>query len=347
MRLESVSLYNKDGMKYDKSLNKILLSSLVCTVFVSYPNLLFLSWDWDSVPTEEHGSYIDNMMIRFLLFWVFSTAILWYNQRWVKDTRLVGRILPNVALTVATYALYKGITALICTGFDGRPIILTFQFFVMGMMGLLLGYANYLSLVHRKKDEELQQLKIESLQSRCTALTNQINPHFFFNSLGGISSLVRKKDDRLTLDYIDHLSDIFRYILHSERKGLVTLEEELDFARSFCEVMEVRYAGKLDVSIDVPEDCLKFQIPVLALLPLIENVTVHNIIDSEHRMRIDIQVNDAKELTVVNPVYPKQYKPDTHGTGLSNLEKRFMLLMNQHIRVEPTEKEFKVILPLA
>ena len=324
-------------MKYDKSLNKILLASLVCTVFVSYPNLLFLSLDLNCVPAGGLSCYIDNTLIRFLLFWVLSAGMLWANQRWLKDTRLVGRILPNVALTVAAFAIYKGITTLICTGFDGRPIILTFQFFVMGMMVLLLGFANYLSMVHQKKDEELQQLKIESLQSRCTALTNQINPHFFFNSLGGISSLVRKKDDRLTLDYIDHLSDIFRYILQSEHKGVVTLEEELEFARSFCDVMEVRYAA----------ECLSLQIPVLALLPLIENVTVHNMIDSEHRMRIDIKMNGAKELTFVNPVYPKQYKPDTHGTGLSNLEKRFMLLMNQQVRVEPTEKEFKVILPLA
>jgi len=190
-------------------------------------------------------------------------------------------------------------------------------------------------------------LKIESLESRCTALTNQINPHFFFNSLGGISSLVRKKDDRLTLDYIDHLSDIFRYILQSERKGLVTLEEELEFARSFCEVMEVRYAGKLDVHIDVPDDCLTLQIPVLALLPLIENVTVHNMIDSEHRMRINIVMNEAKVLVVSNPIYPKQFKPDTHGTGLSNLEKRFSLLTNRRIKIEKNDKEFKVLLPLA
>ena len=334
-------------MKYDKSLNKILLASLVCTVFVSYPNLLFLSLDWDCVPAEERGCYIDNMLIRFLLFWAFSAGMLLINQRWLKNTRLVGRILPNVVLTVVAFAFYKGITALICTGFDGRPIILTFQFFVMGMMIMMLGFANYLSIIHQKKEEELQQLKIESLESRCTALTNQINPHFFFNSLGGISSLVRKKDDRLTLDYIDHLSDIFRYILQSERKGLVTLEEELEFARSFCEVMEVRYAGKLDVHIDVPDDCLTLQIPVLALLPLIENVTVHNMIDSEHRMRIDIVMNEAKVLVVSNPIYPKQFKPDTHGTGLSNLEKRFSLLTNHRIKIEKNDKEFKVLLPLA
>ena len=356
-------------MRYDKSFNKILLASLVCTAFVSYPNLLFLSLDWDFVPAGERACYIDNTLIRFFLFWLFSIGLLYFNQRWLKTPSLSRRILPNVVLTAVAYALYKGITALICSGFDGRPIILTFQFFVMGMMGLLLGYANHLSLVHQKKDEELQQLKIESLQSRCTALTNQINPHFFFNSLGGISSLVRKKDDRLTICYIDHLSDIFRYILQSEHKGLVSLKEELEFARSFCEVMEVRYAGKLDVNIKVPDECLSLQIPILALLPLIENVTVqdeclslqipilallplienvtvHNMIDSEHRMRIDIVMNSARELMVVNPLYPKHYKPETHGTGLANLEKRFMLLMDRQIRVEQDEEKFTVILPL-
>lgn len=333
-------------MKQDKSIYKIVLASLVCTVFVSYPNLLFLSWDWDCVPAEGRACYIDNMLIRFLLFWAFSVGLLLFNQRWMKTQSLARRILPNVALTGVAYGLYKGITALICTGFDGRPIILTFQFIVMGMMGLLLGYTNYLSIIHQKKEEELQQLKIESLESRCTALTNQINPHFFFNSLGGISSLVRKKDDKLTICYIDHLSDIFRYILQSERKGLVTLEEELEFAKSFCEVMQVRYAGKLDVHIDVPDDGLNLQIPVLALLPLIENVTVHNMIDSEHRMRVDIVMDEKQNLQVINPLYPKQYKPETHGTGLSNLEKRFSLLMNRQIRVEKSEKEFRVILPL-
>ena len=333
-------------MKYDKSINKIFLASLLCTVFVSYPNLLFLSWDWNFVPKESRGCYLDITLIRFLLFWIFSTCMLFFNQRWLKSEQLKGRILPNVVLTIVAFGIYKGITSLICSGFDARPIILTFQFFVIGMMGLLLGFTDYLSVIHQKKEEELQQLKIESLESRCTALTNQINPHFFFNSLGGISSLVRKKDDKLTICYIDHLSDIFRYILQSEHKGLVPLEEELEFARSFSEVMEVRYAGKLDVHIDVPDECLKLNIPVLALLPLIENVTVHNIIDSEHRMRVDIKTNSKKELMVINPLYPKQYKPDTHGTGLRNLEKRFSLLMNRQIRVEQTDKEFTVILPL-
>ena len=87
---------------------------------------------------------------------------------------------------------------------------------------------------------QIERLRFENLQSRCDALANQINPHFFFNSLNGISSLIRKKDDEKTLMYVHQLSDIFRYILQSDRKGLVSLREELEFMLSFQYVMEVR-----------------------------------------------------------------------------------------------------------
>ena len=329
---------------------KFVLVSLVCTIFASFPNIALLSCDWSCIPAAQHSGFISCTLIRFVLFWLFSAGILLFNEKVVSQHTLVGRIWPNLLFTLLAFALYKYVTYLICPGFDRFRMIPTFQFIVMGMMGLLLGYTDYLSRMHRKKDSELQQLQIESLESRCTALTNQINPHFFFNSLAGISSLVRKKDDKLTIDYIDHLSDIFRYILQSENKGLVTLEKELEFARSFCQVMQIRYAGKLAVSFDVPESCMGMMIPVLALLPLIENVTVHNMIDSEHRMQVKVYVDDdggRKAVVVENPVYPKQFKQETHGTGLLNLGKRFVLLTGKQVSVKDDGGTFKVVLPLS
>lgn len=333
-------------MRDYKSFSKILLTSLVCTIFVSYPNVLFLGMDWNSLEDGSRTSYINSTLIRFGLFWLFIMISLLLNDNVVTSKSLPKRILLNFVYSLVVLGIYKGITSVICPQFDCRPIILTFQFFVFGMLGVFLGYTNYLSRIHKNKEEELQQLKVESLESRCTALTNQINPHFFFNSLNGISSLVRKKDDKLTILYINHLSDIFRYILQSERKGLVTVEEELEFARSFSEVMQVRYAGKFDVVFDVPDEFKAHKIPVLALLPLIENVTVHNMIDSEHRMTVTVRMNDHGELEVINPLFPKQYKAETHGTGLKNLEKRFTLLMDRKIRINRTEDEFSVSLPL-
>lgn len=333
-------------MQDSKSLYKVVLVSLVCTLFVSFPNVLFMHWDWPNIPNKDgQAGYINGMLIRFGLFWLISLLQLICNHLFLKKQGLAGRMVPNLIFTAVAFLIYKGVTSLICKELDGRPIILTFQFMVIGMTALLLGYTDYLSRIHKKKEEELQQLKIESLQSRCTALTNQINPHFFFNSLNGISSLVRKKDEKTTICYIDHLSDIFRYILQSEHKGLVTVAEELDFARSFCEVMEVRYAGKLAVSINVPEEKMNRELPVLALLPLMENVTVHNMIDSEHIMKIDITMNDENELMVTNPIYEKEFRQETHGTGLQNLGKRFMLLMDKQIRTMKEEGQFKVFLP--
>ena len=156
----------------------------------------------------------------------------------------------------------------------------------------------------------------------------------------------RKKNDENTLLYVTKLSDIFRYILQSDKKNLVPLSEELAFIEAFQHVMVVRFANKLTFTIEVPEDKRNLRIPVLSLLPLVENVTVHNIIDSEHRMDILIRLNERMELVVSNPIYPKLTLPDTNGTGLKNLENRFLLLMNKQIRVESDEDEFQVYLPL-
>jgi sensor histidine kinase YesM len=91
---------------------------------------------------------------------------------------------------------------------------------------------------------------------------------------------------------------------------------------------------------------MDLKIPVLSLLPLIDNVITHNTIDSEHKMEIAIRLNDNSELVVTNPIFPKLTLPDTNGTGIKNLENRFMLLINKKIRIENDGKMFSVFLPL-
>jgi len=209
-----------------------------------------------------------------------------------------------------------------------------------------VGHIFLMYTIQRRKEKEIEQLKIENLQSRCEALANQINPHFFFNSLNSLAALIRKKNDEKTLAYINTLSDVFRYILQSEKKGLVSLEEELEFVQAFRYMLEVRYASKLVFNIDIAKEQMDLKIPVLSLLPLIDNIIVHNTIDSEHKMVITILLNDKKELVVTNPIFPKLDIPDTNGTGIKNLENRFILLINKQIRVENDGKTFSVFLPL-
>lgn len=224
--------------------------------------------------------------------------------------------------------------------------MLAFQFLVMFVLCALIGHVTYLYDEQRRKEHEIEQLKIENLQSRYDALSNQINPHFFFNSLNGLTSVIRKKNEENALEYVNKLSDVFCYILQSDKRGLVTLGEELEFVKAFLYMMEVRFANKLVFNINVKEEFRDLKLPVLSLLPLIENVVVHNTIDSEHHMEVNISLNQQGELSVSNPVFPKLSPPDTNGIGLKNLEHRFLLLMNTHIRIVNDGSRFTVYLPL-
>jgi LytS/YehU family sensor histidine kinase len=135
-------------------------------------------------------------------------------------------------------------------------------------------------------------------------------------------------------------------VLQSDKKGLVTLGEELDFVNAFFYMMEIRFANKLVFNINVACEKRDLKIPVLSLLPLIDNVVVHNIIDSDHKMEVNISLNDQMELSVSNPIYPKLAPPVTNGTGLKNLENRFSLLMDRQVRIVNDGKLFTVYLPL-
>lgn len=325
---------------------KLMLISLVSAIFIIYPNIACLPWELSFLDKPERMSYILFFIFRYLFF----TALIWilikYNLGKLKMLSVQKRLLSVFLISAMAYLLYVAISYLCCTKADCFTSILLFQFLVVCIVCTFIGHVFFLYSVQRKKELEIEGLKIENLQSRCNALTNQINPHFFFNSLNGLTALIRKKDNEVTLAYVNKLSDVFRYILQSEKKGLVTLKEELEFVHAFRYMMEVRFANKLVFDIEVDEDKMDLKIPVLSLLPLIDNVVVHNMIDSLHKMEVTIRLNDRMELVVSNPVYPKLSLPATNGTGLRNLENRFSFLMNEKIRIEDDGKTFRIYLPL-
>ena len=321
------------------------LVSLVCAVFIAYPNLAWIFCDMSYLAPNDHQGFLLFFGFRFLYFWGLIWFLLKSNLRHEDCTSFFERLLWNALYVSGGFVVYK-LISILTISYDRFLSIIIFQFIVLALLCTLIGYIQMLYHNQREKDQLIENLRVENLQSRCDALVNQINPHFFFNSLNGISSLIRKKNDENTLLYVTKLSDIFRYILQSDKKNLVPLSEELAFIEAFQHVMVVRFANKLTFTIEVPEDKRNLRIPVLSLLPLVENVTVHNIIDSEHRMDILIRLNERMELVVSNPIYPKLTLPDTNGTELKNLENRFLLLMNKQIRVESDEDEFQVYLPL-
>ena len=206
-----------------------------------------------------------------------------------------------------------------------------------------------LNIRQKEYERKMELLRGESLQSRLDALSNQINPHFFFNSLNSLYGLIAEDQKEKSLGYLDNLSQVFRYILQSERKGLVSLREELDFLEKYRFMLWVKYDEKLRFEIEVDETLLDEQLPVLSLLPLIENVTKHNAISARKPMTITIKTEkdtDSSSILIINPKQPRLDEVERNGIGLKNLDNRFRLLLGKGIMTGDEESRFWVRLPL-
>jgi hypothetical protein len=331
---------------YKYNMLKNVLVCLLGALFIIYPNIARLPWELNAIHPSEYGAYFMFFAFRYFFFFVFITFLVHVNLTKITAATIIGRAIRSSLLTGIAYVLYVVISLFMYKKSDCFGGLLFFQFIVTDVVCIFFGHVTAMYAEQRKKEQEIEQLKIENLQSRCAALTNQINPHFFFNSLNSISALIRRQD-KDTQVFINKLSDVFRYILQSEKKGLVTLEEELAFVEALRYTMEVRFANKLIFHIEIPDEKRDLRIPVLSLLPLIDNIVEHNTIDSQHKMEVDIRLHKNCTLEVSNPVFPKLTPPTTNGTGLKNLESRFALLMNKQIRIENDGKIFRVYLPLS
>lgn len=329
-------------------IRKRVLISIICTFLITYPNMVWIPWNLSHLESDGELAFWASSVFRFGFFFCLFYAQLGFNIKRLGNSSFLARFGRNFLFSLVGGIVFLAISSLVpLLEIQSGPVgkYLMFQFIVVSLICTFIGHIANIDREQRRKEQEIERLKIENLQSRCDALTNQINPHFFFNSLNGISSLVRRGDEDTTLEYVTQLSDIFRYILQSDKKQLVTLGDEIRFVEAFSHVMQVRFVGKLTFNINIGTDNMDAKLPVLSLLPLLENVTTHNRIDSDHKMTVDILVSD-KWLVISNPVFPKISKAETNGTGLNNLQHRFELLTGKSIEVNETDNLFTVKLPL-
>ena len=200
----------------------------------------------------------------------------------------------------------------------------------------------------RKKNEEnllqLVQLQKENLQLQLNSLQQQLNPHFFFNSLNTLSELIYI-DVEKSESYINELSQVFRYILNMQQKTLIQLEEELKFIESYFYLLKIRFEDKLHLRYQI-ENPQSYKIPSLSLLVLFENVIKHNAISTQNPMQIRLQLHD-NYLSVTNNKNPMPiFNRESLGVGLENLKNRCELLTNEPCIIEDLAQSFTVKIPL-
>lgn len=322
--------------------------SIVCTILIIYPNLMWMPWNVAALQPGELVAFWATAVFRCLFFFCLFYLQIGFNLKRLSDARFFPRLWKNILFSLAGATVFIAISLLIpLLNIQSATVgkYLMFQFIVVPLICTFIGYIAVLNEERLVKEKEIERLKLENLLSRYNALANHINPHFFFNSLNGISSLVRRGDEEMTLEYIDRLSDIFRYILRNDTDRLVPLSEEIRFVEAFSHVLEVRFRGKLTFDINIGKGTEQSKIPVLSLLPLLENVSTHNRIDSDHKMTVRIYSENGY-LIVSNAKCAKNEKVDTNGSGLNNLNMRFELLTGRGIEIDESDNFFTVKMPL-
>jgi large-conductance mechanosensitive channel len=219
------------------------------------------------------------------------------------------------------------------------------DFLIIACVLFLLTRIFWLIINKKEIERDNLRLKNETLEIQMSALNNQINPHFFFNSLNSLHALITEGDQKRSLDYLSNLSKVFRYILQSEKKTLVLLSEELEFLETYRFMLSVKFEDKLTFQMNISEKYRVAQLPVLSLLPLVGNIIKHNEISSRNPMWVKIETNEDY-LVITNPKHPKLDTVEKSGLGLQNLNNRFSLLMKESIIIQETDELFKVSLPL-
>jgi two-component system, LytTR family, sensor kinase len=182
-------------------------------------------------------------------------------------------------------------------------------------------------------------------ETRFEVLKNQVNPHFLFNSLNTINSLI-VTDQQAAVNYVNNMSDVYRYVLKSHELNSITLEEELCFIKAYTHMLKGRYGTKMHIDCSIQLLYSQYQLPPMALQILVENAVKHNVASHNKPLCIRIYTSETGVLVVENNLQKRTGGAPSTGVGLQNLNLRCKYLSNRHLIIQQTETSFSVTVPL-
>ncbi len=334
-----------------------LLLSLAIALTIHFPMVMNLLFE------DEKSNHDDELIISFTqlgteLLITFLLAFLMFSLNFIilKPVESHRKInLLNIALSVFLTLISVYILNLFFNSIKNfidtiprtrvhRHEIDSTNFFVSA---IVVGSVLIIRLIFQKQSINLENetLRREALQSQFESLKNQLSPHFLFNSLTALKTLIREAPETAQ-NYVNSLSRALRYTLQSNEKRLVTLKEEMDFMDSYIYLIKLRFNENLSVNIKLKDESFSYMLPPLTIQTLMENAIKHNEISTEKPLHIVIEATDNERLAVWNNIQKKITEEEGSGIGLTNLAKQFQLLIGKDISVSNINNNFRVEVPL-
>jgi len=191
---------------------------------------------------------------------------------------------------------------------------------------------------------DVERYKTESANAQLHNLKNQLNPHFLFNNLSVLSSLVYKNQDK-AVDFINELSKVYRYVLDNNSE-LVPLKEEMEFLNHYIYLLKIRFENSISFKIEIDENNKNVYLPPMCLQTLVENTIQHNEASQANPLQVSIYTRNNNYLFVENPIQPRIDLKDSSKIGLDNIQLRYSFFTEKKIEIIKDDNIFRVKLPL-
>ncbi|MEL7002261.1 MAG: histidine kinase, partial [Bacteroidota bacterium] len=190
-----------------------------------------------------------------------------------------------------------------------------------------------------------EELKNQQIRTQFEVLQNQMSPHFLFNSLNTLTTLIAE-DQNIAIEFTEKLSEVYRYILQNREKELIELKDELAFVEAYVFLLKMRYPENLHVEFNVDNQYLPRHIAPLTIQMLVENAIKHNVVSKANPLFIEIYVENGRSIIVKNNLQQKKVIAKSTKTGLSNIRKRYQYFGKEGVDVITTAHNFMVAIPL-
>ncbi len=331
----------------------IIKVSIIIAIGIEMINRLFGSWD-----TITYEKIIENLIIQFMFAFPLTLVnTYFYNfiseiYSWESQTqkRLWYGAFGAIILTMATIIIIR---IILVVGYYGKPFEQFIQDeklsyylsgFVITLIVSLFFHAFFFFKELQKQKITEQKIIAGTASAKFAALKNQLDPHFLFNSLNVLTSLI-EENPKMAQKFTTSLSKVYRYVLEQKNKELVTVDEELAFAKTYMTLLQLRFEES--IVFEMPEKATNPEAKVvpLSLQILLENTIKHNVVMQTRPLHIKIFEKD-NFLIVENNLQPKEVIKQSSGVGLGNIQQRYALLTKRKFSIYKTKDSFIAELPI-
>lgn len=336
-----------------KSIKDIIITFVIgCIVYV-IGNVLSDGFDYENV---------NEFLIDFGLYQLYAFVLGYSNMyffdrmnriNWKKNTMLKRILIGVVGSTVITliglfflrlftYFIFGGTSV---SKFLERE---RFEYYYFGLW-ITLAIVSVFHIIYfynRYQQNKLKEQKViaGTASAKFDALKNQLDPHFLFNSLNVLTSLIEENPDQAQ-KFTTSLSKVYRYVLEQKSKELVTVDEELQFAKTYMSLLKMRFEDSIVFTMPERASNPESKVVPLSLQLLLENAVKHNMVTSSKPLHIKIY-EDNGYLVVQNNLQPKQIVKKSSGVGLSNIMQRYKLLTKRKVDINKETNRFAVAIPM-